>query len=139
MLSQPKEKRKVICLDEKAPFVNFYQNKAIETAKIEIPMMKLLEEMPPIELRAEVRFFVEKEFGWNKGKNIDFKSGNTNGSGTITGTCQDCNNFKIVFKNTADSDGFTIRPKFCNLKHMVIREDKSEMPCLCSVHKASQV
>jgi hypothetical protein len=139
MLSTPKEKRKSINLEEKAPFINFYQNKAIETAKIEVPMMKLMERMPPIELRAEVLFFVEKEFGWNKGKNIEFKKGSSNGSGTATGTCKDCNNFKIVFKNTTGSDGYTIRRELCRLEHLIIRADKSEVPCPCTTHVASQV
>ena len=78
MLSTPKEKRKATCLNEKASFSSFYREKAIEVAKIEVPMMKLLSNMPPIELRGDVVLFVEKEFGWNKGKNIQFKRGSGN-------------------------------------------------------------
>ena len=102
-------------------------------------MTDLLLKMPPVELRADVIFFIEKEFGWNKGKNIQFKSGKTNGSGTVTGTCPNCNNFQIVFKSTAESDGFTFRPELSSLKHVNIRDDESTAPCPCTIHNASQV
>jgi hypothetical protein len=138
-LSQTKVKRQIMCLDEKSCFTNFYQNKAIELAKIEVPMMKLLIKMPPIQIRSDVILFLEKEFGWNKGKNILFKKGKTNGTGTVTGTCENCNNFQIVFKNTIDSEGYTVRPEFSRLNHVGIDFDQQETPCMCSTHRASIV
>jgi hypothetical protein len=124
-------------------FEVFYANKAEELAINALPMMKLFVQMPPIEKRHHVIMFLNKELGWNLGKNILYKKKigtECQGGNLVIGTCsvETCK-FRIVFQHTQKSQGFTVRPQQSNLIHKCYSEDGEESPCGCTIHVADQV
>ena len=122
----------------------FYANKATEMARNVLPMVKLFMEMPPIQERNHVIMFLNKELGWNAGKNIVYKKGKIGGSTTqsgdlVTGTCETCNMFKVVFKRTKASKGFVIVPEQTHLTHESMAPNGGDDLCGCYRHIATMV
>lgn len=140
---QPKKAKISVDLSNINSFEIFYSKKAEEIAINALPMMKLFMQMPPIEIRKHVIMFLNKELGWNLGKNILYKrkvGGKAQGGKLVIGSCsvESCT-FQIVFQSTKQSQGFTVRPNRSNLTHICIAEDGQEYPCGCTVHVADQV
>ncbi len=106
-------------------------------------ILKTFVDMQPIETRDLTIIFLLKELG--KGKNVEMKRIDKTtkqvfkqGGSCVTITCQDCDNFQVVFKSDRTKRNFTVRENECMMGHFSIKNGL-KIPCCAQTHKASTV